>query len=462
MARDFFIFAYVFFLLVADPHYVLAFSMARDAGARAARLDSGGIVDPFFGAGDEGEIRLAYALNGGENSPENPALVQRDELPVTLALPEREGYNFAGWYTDSSYRDKVTEINDENARNMMLFAKWTREIDSEYSVEMYPYMGARALSGNQKELKDCSYGFLEDVKIPGMPSTRERDYMDNEIASERLCMQGICFTPDLLLLSAYSEEDDLPGALMVFSRDTGEYLLTLKMRESSHVGGIAFDGEGVWVCHSDSRSLERVPYEFLLEVSSAAGRAAGRQGQSASEKGGLDAPSAAGGGAGARTVDAAAFSSEYRVKNTPSSITCYGGRIWVATHDRLRNSEMVSYCFDEREGTLTAMSSYSIPSKVQGVAFDQRGAVYLSTSYGRNKSSYLKVYSSLLALGRDPGRPAAKVEMPPCAEEIAVVSGDVYVLFESASRKYFEGTDGNGTSSAPIDKVLKVDASSIW
>jgi hypothetical protein len=39
---------------------------------------------------------------------------------------------------------------------------------------------------------------------------------------------------------------------------------------------------------------------------------------------------------------------------------------------------------------------------------------------------------------------------------------NLYVLFESASSKYFEGTDGKGTSVAPIDKVLKVNVATIW
>ena len=58
--------------------------------------------------------------------------------------------------------------------------------------------------------------------------------------------------------------------------------------------------------------------------------------------------------------------------------------------------------------------------------------------------------------------PSVKVEMPPCSEEIAIVDNNLYVLFESASSKYFEGTDGKGTSVAPIDKVLKVNVATIW
>ena len=45
--------------------------------------------------------------------------------------------------------------------------------------------------------------------------------------------------------------------------------------------------------------------------------------------------------------------------------------------------------------------------------------------------------------------------MPPCSEEVAIADGTVFVLFESASAKYFEGTDGMGKSPAPIDKFIR-------
>ena len=52
--------------------------------------------------------------------------------------------------------------------------------------------------------------------------------------------------------------------------------------------------------------------------------------------------------------------------------------------------------------------------------------------------------------------------MPTCSEEVAFADGTVFVLFESASAKYFEGTDGMGKSPAPIDKLLEVSVASIW
>lgn len=434
MRKEVFAVLYVFVLLLNDPKIVQAYTLKECPSETEWIQNTNATLDPFMGVNDE-KIHLVYELNGGINSNYNPDTLEKEDLPFVLDLPVREGYNFAGWYTDSSYRYKVTEISEENAGNMILFAKWTREIDNHYNVEMYSYQSGNVLSGNHKELKECSYDFLDNVEIPGMPSTREQDYLDNVISSEAQCLQGLCFTPDYILMTSYSEDAGNLGSLMIFDRESGDYLVTLGMKKESHLGGIAYDGDNVWICHSNSETLERIPYEYIQKIAE-------------------DAPG--------YCIDASALSDEYKLKNSPSCITCYGGRLWVATHTKLFDSEMLSYSYDEESDTLTALGNYNIPSKVQGIAFDRGGQVYLSTSYGRNNSSYLKVYSSLLSLTKHPDEPLIKVEMPPCSEEIAIADDNVYVLFESASRRYFEGTDGNGASSSPIDKVLEVTVASIW
>ena len=105
---------------------------------------------------------------------------------------------------------------------------------------------------------------------------------------------------------------------------------------------------------------------------------------------------------------------------------------------------------------LEACEEFAIPDKVQGVAFDTEGHVYLSTSFGREKSSYIKVYLSAFALSRQPEKPAECVEMPPCSEEIAIAGDELLVLFESGAQKYMEGTDGKGKSLAPLDHMVAI------
>lgn len=160
------------------------------------------------------------------------------DLPFVLDVPERAGYNFAGWYTDSCYTEKITQIDASNARSMVLYAKWTAQIDNHYNVEMYSYSFTDRYSSRKKSLKDCNYNFREDVVIPGMPSTREQDYLADIISSDEQCLQGLCFTPELILMTAYAESQSDKGAMLVFDRETGDYLATLAMREDSHLAAL--------------------------------------------------------------------------------------------------------------------------------------------------------------------------------------------------------------------------------
>ena len=80
-------------------------------------------------------------------------------------------------------------------------------------------------------------------------------------------------------------------------------------------------------------------------------------------------------------------------------------------------------------------------------------------SYGEQ---YLKIYQNVDAMDTKPRTPELKVEMPPCSEEINYADGNIYVLFESASSKYFEGTDGKGKSICPIDRILTIDTNTIF
>lgn len=392
------------------------------------------IVEEARSRGEEGH-HIVYALNGGVNHSDNPGVLTDEQLPVTLKVPTREGYNFAGWYRESNYKNKITTIDVDNADHMALFAKWTKAIDPEENVAFYSYKTSSKIDGNQKKLTECSYRFVEELQIPGMPATRENDYINHIIDSENPCFQGLCFTEELILMTAYAEEKEEHGSLLIFDRDSGTYLATLGMKKNSHLGGLAYDGENIWICHSDSDTLERISYEYLLTI------AASAQGS---------------------TIDASTMLVEYDLKNRPSCITCYGGRIWVATYDRRHHTRLYSYSYNGRLDRLTVMTSYRLPSKVQGIAFDENGRVYLSTSFGRSNSSYLKMYRSLIRLDKEPDKPAHKIEMPPCSEEIVFWNDHLYVLFESASKKYFEGTDGNGRCVSPIDKILELETASVW
>ena len=207
------------------------------------------------------------------------------------------------------------------------------------------------------------------------------------------------------------------------------------MKVKSHLGGVTYDGENIWICHSEQNTLERIDYSYVQRIVESGAN---------------------------YCVDVSGISAEYRIENSPSCIAYYGDRIWVATHTTVFDGTMVSYSYDKSVDMLIPLADYQIPKKVQGVAFDEEGSIYFSTSYGRKNSSYIKAYDSLLMMERNLKQPALEVEMPPCSEEVVFMDGVLVVLFESASEKYFEGTDGKGNSIAPLDTLLEIEIASLW
>lgn len=67
---------------------------------------------------------INYKLNGGTNAKVNPALYYNQK--VTLKSPSRRGYTFAGWYTSSTYKTKITSIAKGTQKNYTLYAKWKK------------------------------------------------------------------------------------------------------------------------------------------------------------------------------------------------------------------------------------------------------------------------------------------------------------------------------------------------
>ncbi|MCM1272425.1 MAG: InlB B-repeat-containing protein [Clostridium sp.] len=70
------------------------------------------------------EYTITYELNGGTNNKKNPESYNV-EKSFKIYAPTRDGYDFAGWYTDKKL---ATEFNPETLaatpKNLKLYAKW--------------------------------------------------------------------------------------------------------------------------------------------------------------------------------------------------------------------------------------------------------------------------------------------------------------------------------------------------
>ena len=73
---------------------------------------------------------ITYNLNGGTNNKENPTSYTKTTPTITLRNPNKTGYTFSGWYSDSKFTNKVTTINTGSTGNKTLYAKWIKSSTS--------------------------------------------------------------------------------------------------------------------------------------------------------------------------------------------------------------------------------------------------------------------------------------------------------------------------------------------
>ena len=295
-----------------------------------------------------------------------------------------------------------------NPRNMSY-------IDNNKNVQEYEY---RFHSKQKRKiyeytLTETEYAFLEEVML-----LEDEEYP-----------QGLCITDEYILISSYSDSKDKLGELKVFDKLSGAFLVSLCVDENSHLGGVVYDGEYVWICNSNEMTLDRISYAYIKQMV-------------------CDNPG--------EKIDIRNQVDMYRVKNKPSSVSCYGGYLYVASHSILSSGSMVGYIYNQEKDRLEAKLYFEIPSKVQGVTFTEQGEVIVSVSYGRKSSSYVKKYHSLLTMSNDVKNYKECIELPPCSEGVFYYDDNIYILFESAAKKYLEGTDGRGESVSPLDKILMI------
>lgn len=107
--------------------------------------------------------QITYELDGGvctaDNVPASYQFGDRYVLPDAETV-SREGYTFAGWYTDCNYKKKIVEITAKTAGDLTVYAKWTANYkirfhsgDTQATGSMAPqamkYETAKSISKNR-------------------------------------------------------------------------------------------------------------------------------------------------------------------------------------------------------------------------------------------------------------------------------------------------------------------------
>lgn len=110
-----------------------------------------GTVIKLYAQWSKNKYTITYYLNGGKAPKGNPGKYETSTSTFTLKKPSRKGYSFEGWYKDSKYTRKITQVKKGSSGNLKLYAKWK---PNQYKVI---YKGNGAKSGAMDQVLSCKY-----------------------------------------------------------------------------------------------------------------------------------------------------------------------------------------------------------------------------------------------------------------------------------------------------------------
>ena len=242
--------------------------------------------------------------------------------------------------------------------------------------------------------------------------------------------QGICSTGDYWLVTAYDAGKKYPSVIYVIDSGEKRLVSTVSLPNKYHLGGIAFDGERIWITGDTSDRYKGQPfvqyitYDYLI---------------------GLIRKSIT-------QVSKNAISEKVFIKNRPSFLEYEAGRLWVGTYIGTKETkEGYIYGYPVNgsgDGELLNTTIFSvitsIDSSAQGMDIDD-DYLYVSSSYKGDspgiKSSFVTKYEISPVINGAPYldaeyREITRIEVPKMNEEIFIEDDLMHINFESSASKW--------------------------
>lgn len=267
-----------------------------------------------------------------------------------------------------------------------------------------------------------------DADGPVIPHTLATGDADGEWVPQGLAYDA---DRDQLLLSYYSGRSHTDSLLSVLDENSGEEVTNVRLggvptpffgletAPPNHSGGVAVDGDDVWVTSTEGDSSYVYHYSRADIEAAAAGE----------------------------TVEA---SGKFEV-GASAYATFAEGKLWVGSFEEGRPGTL--YGYDVGSGATvpdTPSEAYQTPDRAQGVVV-RDGELIFSQSLGRDNTSSLVTQDRDNPFGHlfTTSRP-----LPNMAEGIAEVDGDILALYESGAEEYADGSwPRDRLTRTPIEDV---------
>ena len=268
--------------------------------------------------------------------------------------------------------------------------------------------------------------------------------------------QGLCHTEDYTIITAYNgnqkyrsqitllsenpEEMELLGLLsfdnramlIILDNETNEEVSVLRLPDDNHVGGIATDGENLYIAKSSEYEISVIEYNNLKECIQNNGT----------------------------QIE---YDKSLECKNFPSYITYNDDKLWVGTW---RNENIIDYqskmcAYEIQDDGLEKVNEFVIPQYSNGACFVDKynqKLLVLSVSNGRYMDSFIMAYR--VDQDKNDIEKIGQIKAPPLAENIDLVDENLNILFESGSPVY-SGITGKSTAY-PIDGYMSVNTDKLF
>ena len=122
---------------------------------------------------------IAYKLDGGVNGDGNPTTYNIESNDIVLSAATKENYNFEGWYYDSAYTERATQITKGSTGHKTLYAKW--------SIKTYL---VRYVANNERTIGTPS----ADIKTHGVALTLQGAGLFRKASNETYAQDGWSLT----------------------------------------------------------------------------------------------------------------------------------------------------------------------------------------------------------------------------------------------------------------------------
>jgi uncharacterized repeat protein (TIGR02543 family) len=186
---------------------------------------------------------ITYVLGeGGVNSADNPATYTYEDAKITLKDAERDGYSFAGWYTDlDDAKSKVTAINAKSTGDKTLYAMW-KEVYTSAPTASIP-SGTTVKAGTRVFLSSDAAGANIYYTVDGTePTAQSSLYTEGIVINEALTLKAIAVKKGSLaseivtfryeLLDESKDWGDIP------EEDRGQFDDALQVPDGIWVAGV--------------------------------------------------------------------------------------------------------------------------------------------------------------------------------------------------------------------------------